>query len=62
MDYILELTKEQLDFINDRCFNKMAHLEDLNLDDTPCYRIAQEILHKIYLLRKERGEIQNYKK
>lgn len=56
MKYLLELTKEQLDFIYDRCFNKMMYLEDAGLDDTPCHRLAMEITHLIYDLRKEKEE------
>lgn len=56
MKYNLEVNKEQLDFIYDRCFNKMAHLEDIGLDDTPCYRISLEIMQLIYKLRKEKEE------
>lgn len=56
MKYLLELNKEQLDFIYDRCFNKMARLEDIGLDDTPCYRLSLEIMHLIYELRKEKEE------
>ena len=56
MKYLLELTEEQLDFIYDRCFNKMMYLEEAGLDDTPCHRLAMEIIHLIYELRKEREE------
>ena len=51
MNYKLELTEEELNFIYDRCFNKAARLEDIGLDDTPCYRIAHQIMHKIYLTK-----------
>lgn len=56
MKYLLELTKEQLDFIYDRCFNKMMHLEDAGLKDTPCYRLSLEITHLIYEVKKEKEE------
>lgn len=52
-NYILELTEEELQFIYDRCFNKAARLEDVNLEDTPCYRIAHQVMHKIYESKKE---------
>ena len=26
-------------------------LEDIGLDDTPCYRIAHQVMHKIYVVR-----------
>ena len=45
--YKLELTEEELNFIYDRCSNKAARLEDVNLEDTPCYRLAHQIMHKI---------------
>ena len=47
---------EQLDFIYDRCFNKMMHLEDAGLKDTPCYRLSLEITHLIYEVKKEKEE------
>lgn len=50
MNYKLELTEEELKFIYDRCFNKAARLEDIGLDDTPCYRIAHQVMHKIYVV------------
>ena len=46
--YNLELTEEELNFIYDRCSNKAARLEDVNLEDTPCYRLAHQVMHKIY--------------
>ena len=52
MMYKLELTEEELNFIYDRCSNKAAHLEDLNLKDVPCYRIAHQVMHKIYESKK----------
>ena len=50
MNYKLELTEEELKFVYDRCFNKAARLEDIGLDDTPCYRIAHQVMHKIYVV------------
>ena len=52
-NYRLELTEEELNFIYDRCSNKAARLEDVNLEDTPCYRLAHQVMHKIYEARKE---------
>ena len=46
----LELTEEELNFIYDRCSSKAARLEDSNLEDTPCYRLAHQVMHKIYNL------------
>ena len=51
--HILELTEEELNFIYDRCSNKAARLEEVNLKDTPCYRLAHQVMHKIYESRKE---------
>ena len=48
----LELTEEELQFIYDRCSNKAARLEDSNLEDTPCYRLAHQVMHKIYDIRR----------
>lgn len=50
----LELTEEELQFIYDRCSNKAARLEDSNLEDTPCYRLAHQVMHKIYESKKEK--------
>jgi hypothetical protein len=54
--YKLELTEEELNFIYDRCSNKAARLEEVNLKDTPCYRLAHQVMHKIYESRKEGKE------
>ncbi len=51
--YKIELTEEELNFIYDRCSNKAARLEDVNLEDTPCYRIAHQVMHKIYESKKD---------
>ena len=51
--YKLELTEEELQFIYNRCSSKAARLEDSNLEDTPCYRLAHQVMHKIYESRKE---------
>jgi hypothetical protein len=51
--YTLELTEEELNFIYDRCSNKAARLEDSNLEDTPCYRLAHQVMHKIYESKKD---------
>ena len=53
MNYKLELTEEELNFIYDRCSNKAARLEDVNLENTPCYRLAHQVMHKIYKSRTE---------
>lgn len=46
--FTLELTEEELDFIHDRCSRKAARLEEANLTDLPCYRIAWQIIPKIF--------------
>lgn len=51
--YKIELTEEELQFIYDRCSNKAARLEEVNLKDTPCYRLAHQVMHKIYESMKE---------
>lgn len=45
--YTLELTEEELDFVNDRCSRKAARLEEANLKDIPCYRLAWQVMYKI---------------
>ena len=57
MVYKLELTEEELNFIYDRCSNKAARLEEVNLKDTPCYRLAHQVMHKIYDIKKEDNDI-----
>ena len=52
MTYTLELTEEELDFIYDRCSRKAARLEEANLKDIPCYRIAWQLIPKIFEARK----------
>ena len=52
--YILELTEEEMEFIYDRCSRKAARLEEANLKDIPCYRIAWQILLKIFKLRDDK--------
>jgi hypothetical protein len=51
--YKIELTEEELNFIYDRCSNKAARLEEVNLKDTPCYRLAHQVMHKIYESKKD---------
>ena len=55
--YKLELTEEELNFIYDRCSNKAARLEEVNLEDTPCYRLAHQVMHKIYESKKEETKL-----
>lgn len=46
--FTLELTEEELNFIYDRCSRKAARLEEANLKDIPCYRLAWQVMSKIY--------------
>lgn len=50
-EYILELTEEELKFIYDRCSRKAARLEDANLEDLPCYRLAWQVMTKIHKIQ-----------
>ena len=49
--YTLELTEEELNFLYDRCSRKIARLEEANLKDIPCYRLAWQVIMKISDLR-----------
>ena len=51
----LELTEEELQFIYDRCSNKAARLEEVNLEDTPCYRLSWIIMNKITEAKKNKN-------
>ena len=51
--YTLELTKEELDFIYDRCSRKAARLEEAHLKDIPCYRLSWQVMAKISRTREE---------
>lgn len=46
--YVLELTEEELQYVQDRCTRKIARLEEAHLKDIPCYRLSWQVLHKIY--------------
>lgn len=50
--YTLELTEEELMFIKERCSRKAERLEESHLEDTPCYRLAWQIISKISNTRK----------
>ncbi len=51
--YILELTKEELDFIYERCSRKAARLEEAHLEDLPCYYLSWQVMTKITKLKEE---------
>jgi hypothetical protein len=53
MNYILELTKEELDFLYERCSRKAARLEEAHLKDIPCYRLSWQVMSKIFKVQKE---------
>lgn len=55
-NYILNLTKEELDFIFERCSRKAARLEESHLEDVPCYKLSWDIMLKIMDLRSGKGE------
>lgn len=48
MLYTLELTEEELEFIYNRCSRKAARLEESHLEDTPCFRIAWQVMSKVF--------------
>jgi hypothetical protein len=54
--YTLELTEEELKFIYDRCSRKAARLEEANLKDVPCHRLAYQVMGKIYKVRENKEE------
>ena len=54
MKYTLELTEEELNFVYDRCSRKAARLEESDLKDLPCYRIAWQLISKISKARENK--------
>jgi hypothetical protein len=54
--YTLELTEEEIDFIYTRCSRKAARLEESHLEDVPCWRLAVQIMSKIYDSKKLKEE------
>lgn len=52
--YILELTEEELEFVYTRCLRKAMRLEESHLEDVPCYRLANQVMSKIYDSRKSK--------
>ena len=55
-EYTLKLTKEELDFIYDRCSRKAARLEESNLKDVPCYTLAWRIMSKIFRVKDTKND------
>ena len=53
MYYTLELTEEEIEFIYTRCLRKAMRLEESHLEDVPCYRIANQVMSKIYYSKKK---------
>lgn len=54
--YNLELTEEELDFIYERCSRKAARIEEIHLEDTPCYRLSWQVMSKIYNVLKDKKD------
>ena len=52
--YTLELTEEELDFVYTRCLRKAMRLEESKLEDVPCYRLANQVMSKIYDSKKSK--------
>ena len=52
--YTLELTEEELEFVYTRCLRKAMRLEESHLEDVPCYRLANQVMSKIYDSRKSK--------
>lgn len=52
----LELTREELDFIYERCSRKAQRLEEAGLRDIPCYRLSWQVISKISNARNSQGE------
>ena len=46
--YTLELTKEEMNFIYDRCHRKAMRLDEANLKDIPCYELSYSIMSKVF--------------
>ena len=54
--YTLELTQEELDFIQERCSRKAQRLEEAGLMDIPCYRLSWQVMSKISKVKKEQED------
>ena len=54
--YTLELTQEELDFVQERCSRKAQRLEEANLMDIPCYRLSWQVMSKISKVKKEQED------
>ena len=57
MLYTLELTEEELEFIYNRCSRKAARLEESHLEDTPCFRLAWQVMSKIFKAKETKNKI-----
>lgn len=51
--FTLELTKEELDFLYERCSRKAERLEEAGLKDIPCYYLSWQVMTKINKLKEE---------
>ena len=54
--YTLELTPEELDFIQERCSRKAQRLEEAHLEDLLCYRLSWQVMSKISKVKKEQED------
>lgn len=52
--YTLELTEEEIEFVYTRCLRKAMRLEESHLEDVPCYRLANQVMSKIYGSKKSK--------
>ena len=59
MIYTLELTEEEIEFVYTRCLRKAMRLEESKLEDVPCYRIANQVMSKIYDSKKKSTDLSN---
>ena len=55
-NFTLTLTKEELDFLYDRCSRKAQRLEEANLTDIPCYYLSWQVMEKINKIKEENNK------
>lgn len=48
----VELTKEELDFLIERCFRKQVRLEETGLTDAVCYELSISARKKLENIKK----------
>ena len=54
--FTLTLTKEELDFLYERCSRKAERLEEAGLEDIPCYYLSWQVMTKINKLKEENSK------